>query len=72
MTHLTTEEQHVMSGSHLSPGVEPGHVVGVVLVQPDGGDCMSAPGLLHLPHLFPVLPSPLVYFLSVTTVTKTS
>ena len=37
MTHLTTEEQHVMSGSHLSPGVEPGHVVGVVLVQPDGG-----------------------------------
>ena len=36
MTHLTTEEQHVMSGSHLSPGVEPGHVVGVVLVQPDG------------------------------------
>ena len=42
------------------------------LVQPDGGDCMVPPGLLHLPHLLPVLPSPLVYFLSVTTVTKTS
>ena len=38
------------------------------LVQPDGGDCVIAPGLLHLPHLLPLLPSPLVYFISGTTV----
>ena len=29
------------------------------LVQPDGGDSMPAPGLLHLPHLIPLLPCPL-------------
>ena len=38
------------------------------LVQPDGGDCMGAPDLLRLPHLLPVLPIPLVYFISVTAV----
>ena len=42
------------------------------LAQPDGGDCMVAPGLLHLPHLLPVLPSPLVYLVSpiVTVITS--
>ena len=35
------------------------------LVQPDGGDSMVVPGLLHLPLLHPVLPSPLVYLISV-------
>ena len=42
------------------------------LVQSDGGDSMEAPGLLHLPHLLPVLPSPLVYFISVTFTVITS
>ena len=35
------------------------------LVQPDGGDSMPGPGLLHLPHLLPLLPSPLVYLILV-------
>ena len=35
------------------------------LVQADDGDRMEAPGPPHLPHLLPVLPSPLVYFISV-------
>ena len=34
------------------------------LVQPDGGDSMKEPGPLHLPHLLPVLPGPLEYFIS--------
>ena len=43
------------------------------LVQLDGGDSMVVPGLLHLPHLLPVLPSPLVYFISgIVTVIITS
>ena len=43
------------------------------LLQPDGGDCMIVPGLLHLPHLLPVLPSPLVYFISaIVTIITTS
>ena len=43
------------------------------IVQPDGGDSMEGPGLLHLPHLHPLLSSPLVYFISlIVTVIKTS
>ena len=38
------------------------------LVQPNGGDCMVAPGLLHLPHLLPGLTRPQVYLISVTTI----
>ena len=34
------------------------------LVHPNGGDSMVVPGRLHLPHLLPVLPSPLVYLIS--------
>ena len=43
------------------------------LVQPDGGDSMVVPDLLHFPHLLPVLSSPLVYFISsIVTVIMTS
>ena len=52
--------------------VQSGAVV-LDLVQPDGGDSMVTPGPLHLPHLLPVLPSPLVYFISaIVTVIPTS
>jgi len=42
------------------------------IVQPDGGDSMVAPGLLYLPHLLPLLPSPLVYLISVIATVITS